>query len=393
MNSMGRRRNVLFIFHCSDLNNGGVRSMIDVLDRLIEEGHINVFAAFPEINGTAQEYLRVHGAEIVPFRLATWHHQRTGNVIKDFTDVVGILLRQYRNLGFMLRIGRYIQENKIDCVYTNTFGTYVGALCKKRFGIPHIWHIREFGEEDHNMKPLFGWGEFYRLVNQYTDHIFVISQSLYERYKVVINCEMMSVVYDDVSPEYIVEKHDRTETLNILIAGTLQPGKKQLDAIKIVELSNKTNSNLHLFIAGMGDEKYEKTLKGYITDHNLQDVITFLGYVRDMNDLRKKMDVGIVCSQSEAFGRVTVEGMLAHMLMIGANTAGTRELIQNGETGYLYEPGNIEEAAEIISCINKDRSLLDTIAERSYEYAKRTFANGKCAKAISKTIIDLTGLS
>ena len=52
------------------------------------------------------------------------------------------------------------------------------------------------------------------------------------------------------------------------------------------------------------------------------------------------MDIALVASCSEAFGRVTVEAMLAGMLVIGADVAGTSELICDGVNGILYEDDN-----------------------------------------------------
>lgn len=48
--------------------------------------------------------------------------------------------------------------------------------------------------------------------------------------------------------------------------------------------------------------------------------------------MRKKIDVELVCSRSEAFGRVTIESMMSSNPVIGANTGGTKELIIEGLT-------------------------------------------------------------
>lgn len=65
-----------------------------------------------------------------------------------------------------------------------------------------------------------------------------------------------------------------------------------------------------------------------------------------MPSLRKNMDVELVCSRAEAFGRVTAEAMLGGMSVIGSNTGGTVGLINHKKIGYLYSKSDINELAE-----------------------------------------------
>ena len=49
---------VLFCFHDGNKNNGGNRSLIDVIDNLLEKKNIEILAAFPVKEGSAIEYLK-----------------------------------------------------------------------------------------------------------------------------------------------------------------------------------------------------------------------------------------------------------------------------------------------------------------------------------------------
>ena len=70
-----------------------------------------------------------------------------------------------------------------------------------------------------------------------------------------------------------------------------------------------------------------------------------MGFRNDVIDILKKMDVGIITSLSEAFGRVTIEFMLSSMPVIGTNSGGTKEIVIEGETGYLYNVGDVNKLA------------------------------------------------
>ena len=123
-------------------------------------------------------------------------------------------------------------------------------------------------------------------------------------------------------------------------------------------------------------------LEEKIKQYNLNDNIIFLNQVNEMNSIRENMGIGIISSYKEAFGRVTIEGMLAGMIMIGANDAATKELISNSFNGYLYTLGNIEELANIIEKILK--ALLEenlNIIENA-RLSSQKYISGKCANCI-----------
>lgn len=115
----------------------------------------------------------------------------------------------------------------------------------------------------------------------------------------------------------------------------------------------------------------------------------FCGMVEDMNSLRAKMDIGIVASSLEAFGRVTIEGMLAHLCMVGCSSGGTKELIKDKVTGLLYEPGKIQGLVECLKYLNENRADLKKISENGFRYAECTFTEGACSEKVYQIIMNM----
>ena len=109
--------------------------------------------------------------------------------------------------------------------------------------------------------------------------------------------------------------------------------------------------------------------------------MSFTDYQKDIFQVLARMDVGIVPSKKEAFGRVTIEYMMANMPVIGADSGATSELIQHGENGYLYYSGNYDELAEYMKLYIKDRQLLKLHGDRAQKYAKE-FNIGNTASKI-----------
>ena len=102
----------------------------------------------------------------------------------------------------------------------------------------------------------------------------------------------------------------------------------------------------------------------------------------DLKELRKEADIALMCSKSEGFGRVTVESMLSENIVIGANCAGTAEIIKDGINGYLYESGNIYDLSEKIYYVIAHWNDQQKIIKNAKEYAKLNFNIESYAKKI-----------
>lgn len=379
------KRRVLFLLHDTRVHGGANSSMFDVLDNL---NNVDIFVAIPKKDEEMTKYLDQKGYKWFVISYPGWIYRIYNPWYKKVIRVPQQFLRQFRLISVMPQLKRIIAENNIDTIYTNTFCMYVGCLAKKKWNIRHIWHIREYGAEDHGFGIIFGNHVFLKLLNKYTDQIIFISKSLTNKYFAEIEDKSkVHVIYDDVSDRYIVKKSKHDDSINILVAGLIQAGKGQLEIVKAFEQAAQKMPTMKLFIAGETGSTYYKAVKQYVDEHQLSDKVEFLGFVTNMNELRSHMDIGVVASRSEAFGRVTIEGMLAHMAMIGADAAGTSELITDGETGLLYEPGNIEELSQKMLLLSQDLIKRRQIQENGFMYAKDTYTNHNCAKEIEGLLI------
>ena len=94
------------------------------------------------------------------------------------------------------------------------------------------------------------------------------------------------------------------------------------------------------------------------------------------------MDVELVCSRAEAFGRITAEAMMGGMPVIGSDTGGTPELIREGETGFLYEYGNSEALADRMAFFIEHPEAITMMGHKAQAYALQNFTIERCVKEI-----------
>ncbi len=396
MKANGRKTDrvkAVFIFHDADYYSGGTRSLLDLMDHLRERRDLEMTAVLPEAEksgDTAAKYLRQQNIPVI--RSEYWQckvllDEGPARYVWRFPErcrKLAATIRQTKKLAERLR------EEQIDVIYSNTGFVITGALLKKYLKTPyHIWHLREFGEEDHHYGILFGRRLYYRILNRYTDQVIVISKALYRKFEPHISGPGLTVIQDDVSAAYDGFGQGERETggtLRILTAGLICPGKGQLQVIKAVKLLRDSKIPVHLTVAGGSvDRRYMESIRQYIRANSLEACVELPGIVKDMNALRERMHIGVVASESEAFGRVTIEGMLSGMVMIGADRGATAELIRDKVTGRLYEWNREEELAEQIRQLYEDPGQMQRLRRDGYQYALQ-FTKGHCAEAVGSLI-------
>ena len=135
-----------------------------------------------------------------------------------------------------------------------------------------------------------------------------------------------------------------------------------------------------LLIVGTGNKRFRNSLMQQIKYLNLEERVIFHGYAENPLPLIHAADVILMCSRFEAFGRVTVETMLAGKPIIATASGGTRELIKNGETGLLYKPGDHNELAKKIQHLYENPKESAKLGTAALIWAEGRFGRERYAK-------------
>lgn len=285
------------------------------------------------------------------------------------------------------RLSIILKKEKIDIVHTNSSVINFGGLLARNLNKPHIWHIREFAQEDFGLVPVMNFAKICSFINNYSSSVIAISKAIQIRYSKYIRPEKITMIYNGVNDKYQINRefddiNGDNQTVNFLISGKICKEKGQEDVIFACnELVKRGDNNFHLSIAGDGDSKY---LQELIADFGIQSHITILGKISDMLGLRKKMDVEIVASKCEAFGRVTIEAMKMSMPVIGTNTGGTPELIEEGDTGWLFQYSDYISLSQQMQKFIDNPKILQEMGMKAYNSTLGKFTSKENAQNILK---------
>lgn len=135
-----------------------------------------------------------------------------------------------------------------------------------------------------------------------------------------------------------------------------------------------------LRIIGSGPE--QGRLEELIRELGLSSRAELLPFVSDLRPYLWASDLFVLPSRSlEGFGLVLLEAMASGVPVIATAVGGPVDLVEEGRSGWLVEPGNVEHLAEKISEILDNPSAMARVGEGAYERAKR-FDVKECAETI-----------
>ena len=375
---------ICFVSHSSALG-GAEKALIELIIALKEKG-IYCIVILPshgplcdEIKKLKIDYFIIKYWWWVARSLALW--KRIARLILNFFSLFFIACR--------------LKRYNIDFVCSNTLTISVGMFVAKLLRIPHIFFIHEFGKEGLGLQFDIGENFSLDLMSKLSVGIICNSNAVAKKFSKYFSKDKLFVVYQSVTVNPF--RHDlkvqnkinpelTIGQLNCVIVGTLQESKRQEDAILAISELRKKGLNVILEIVGGGDIGYKSYLFNLVNENNLKNYVYFHDYVYPPFPIISRSDVLLMCSIYEAFGRVTVEGMLLGKPVIGAKSGGTLELIKDGFNGLLYTVGDYHELAKKIEYIYFHREEALKMGENGFNWASKLFTKDNYSETFIKAI-------
>jgi N-acetyl-alpha-D-glucosaminyl L-malate synthase BshA len=107
------------------------------------------------------------------------------------------------------------------------------------------------------------------------------------------------------------------------------------------------------------------------------DDVDFLGEQEQVVPLLSLADVFLLPSVQESFGLAALEAMACEVPVVASNVGGLPEVIENGVSGFLHPPGDLDAMAQSTVRLLTDAALHRRTAEAGRASAKRRFCDDK----------------
>jgi glycosyltransferase involved in cell wall biosynthesis len=133
------------------------------------------------------------------------------------------------------------------------------------------------------------------------------------------------------------------------------------------------------FLAVGGDSAVEDIgwldrMKHLANELGVDRLVCFPGSRDDIQDIMHSIDVLVVPSLDEGFGRVIVEAAAAGVPAVGANAAGIPEVVRDGQTGLLVPPRDGAAIATAVLRMLDDEGWRRQLGESARSNARERFA-------------------
>ena len=352
---------IVFITHYSSMNgaNQSLLTLITYLKKRIEINKVIIYGKNNVEKGLPQELKKIG----IPYEVL---HLQPFLYYSGFKSFLALPIKFLSNIPAWLKLYKNLENCSIDYIYSNSSVENTGVFIANLLGVNHIWHIREFGYRDY--KYFHIGGDFLkRKIFDKSDCLIAISKSIASYIGLPAKTELIpNGIFYEKELENIDTNLMLLPEIQLGMVGLISSTKNQERALEVVHrIKKRTNKNVQLnFFGGVGDKNYSNHLKKIIEKLHLQDSVSFKGFVNSKKRIYSNIDILLMCSPNEAFGRVTVEAMAFGIPVIGYNNAGTAELISDGENGLLYD----DETKSLEDCLMKlieNDSLFTTISEKA----------------------------
>lgn len=294
---------------------------------------------------------------------------------QPFSDI-HIIKRIVRNSYAWFQFVLLFLRIRPNFVCTNTITHSIGAIAAKCTFRKHAWFLHELGEEDFGFKLL---PYSYHLMRFTTQIFFANSDFLAQKFIRILPKIKIETVYNPVFVDnnFPVAEFNATKPVKMMMIGQISPQKGHKDAIEAMAILKTKNLDITLDIFGRCEiPNYKSGLDRLIVELGLTDRISINGQTNNSSETISKHHLVLVCSICEAMGRVSLEAMKLRVPVIGANSGGTPEIIDNGVTGWLYTPGDPSSLAEKIELFINNPNK-QQIIEMAYNKAERLTREGQ----------------
>jgi glycosyltransferase involved in cell wall biosynthesis len=150
-------------------------------------------------------------------------------------------------------------------------------------------------------------------------------------------------------------------------SGKLDKGKGLELLLRVWKRLVTEYEGLHLVLIGSGENQFlscEDELRQFVKKHNLEESVTFTGYVENVNEYLQCSDYFILLSESEALPISLLEALSCELPCVATRVGGIPDFIKDNDNGRLTDVGDEEGIYNIIVELLKNKELAKEMGKK-----------------------------
>lgn len=357
---------VVYVSHCAQLA-GAELALLRLLQALAPvDAHVVLGEDGPLVSRL--ERARI-AHEIVPLA------RSVGRIPRGEMRLSGTLLRaSAQAASHARRLRTHFRRLEPDLVHCNALKSALyGGVAARSARIPVVWHARE---------PLATNGFpalAQRLVRTVAATVptAVVGDTVGVLRDFPTGRASVHVIPSPIDYESLRRVPLRDQTSTEIVVGMisrLSPVKGQDLFLRAVARA-RTGRPVRAVVVGaplFGEAEYERHLHDLADELGIENRVTFRGFKEDVAAELGAMDIVVVPSLgTEAFAQAAAEGMAAARAVVATNAGGPAEIIEDGRTGVLFRPGDVDQLAQVLSKLVDDAELRGRLGTEGRSAAAR----------------------
>ena len=188
----------------------------------------------------------------------------------------------------------------------------------------------------------------------------------------------------------------RPEDVLLVMASNIVPGKGQVDLLTAMETLVREFPHLHLLIAGAPVEshaesmRYWEDVRDFASRTTVAANVHLLGWRSDIRDILEASDVYVSTSYGESFPDTVREAMAVSKPVVVTDVGGTSELVRVGESGHLFQPGDVPALIGYLRDLVSAPALRKSMGGEGKRIIEESFSTAAYAENFEKMILDLS---
>lgn len=288
-------------------------------------------------NGTLVEKLKSKNIDVI----------RIANLDRD--------INIFKEIFVLFDLIRLFKKEQPDVVHLNSSKIGgLGSLAARLSGVPKIIftaHGFAFNEDRSKIAKLILFFLNYITI-LWCHKTIVINKKEYSQVKhLPFIAKKLELIYIGIAQTKMIQIVKNPDSP--LVIGTISELTKNKGLEFAIEaIARLKNKNITLTIIGEGTER--PGLEKLITKRGITDKVQLLGFKENAISYLSLFDIFTLTSTKEGMPYSILEAGLAELPVVASNVGGIEEMIEDGKSGILVEPKNVEQIIEAISSLIDD---------------------------------------
>lgn len=278
-----------------------------------------------------------------------------------------------RFIGVLPQLVSHIHKESPDLLHANTnFTSEYSGVLSFWLKIPTVGHIRD-------IEPLGRIGKW--TIRQNTKVIAISEAVKHYLISERVSEHQIVRVYDGVDLRQYQPSRSSSPSSNSIIVGLIgQIGERKghLYLLEAARMLLRIHPDVKFWIVGKepdhSKEQYTERLYRYIKENHLEQQVEFWGFRTDIPEILARLDILVLPSLQEPFGKIVIEAMAMKKPVVASNVGGVPEIVEDGKTGLLVPLADSGAICQALQQLIGDREVREQMGREGRKRVEQMFS-------------------